>query len=102
MKGSNSFAHNVTSVLLKKELEEHKRAVHEGVKFPCTQCDKRFTHKGNLEEHKRAVHEGVKFPCTQCDKRFTKKGYLEEHKRAVHEGVKFPCTQFFLHIYSKG
>ena len=79
----------------KGNLEEHKRAVHEGVKFPCTQCDKRFNHKGNLEEHKRAVHEGVKFPCTQCDKRFTKKGYLEEHKRAVHEGVKFPCTQFF-------
>ena len=47
--------------------------------------------KGDLAKHKRAVHEGVKYPCGQCNHQATSKGDLARHKRAAHEGVKFPC-----------
>ena len=35
---------------------------------PCRPSfDQKATSKGNLTIHKRAVHEGVKYPCNQCD-----------------------------------
>ena len=63
---------------------QHKKAVHEGVKYRCGQCGHQSTLKGNLAEHKRAVHEGVKYPCGQCGYQATTKGSLAQHKRAVH------------------
>ena len=68
-------------------LDEHKRAVHEGVKYPCLQCGKQFSQRGNLAKHKRAVHEGVKFSCDQCNYQSTQKVNLTRHRRAVHEAV---------------
>ena len=84
------LCHQATS---KGHLSEHKRAIHERVKYPCGQCGQQFTQKGNLAKHKREVHEGVKYPCRQCNHKATSKGNLAEHKRAVHKGVKYPCTQ---------
>ena len=55
----------------------HKQSVHEGVKYPCRQCDYKATSKGNLTQHKRVVHEGVKYPCRQCDHKATSKGHLD-------------------------
>ena len=43
-------------------LAQHKREVHEGVKYPCGQCNYQATSKGNQTRHKRAVHEGVNYP----------------------------------------
>ena len=37
----------------------------------CGQCDQQFLKKRNLIRHRQAVHEGVKFPCRQCDKLFS-------------------------------
>ena len=39
---------------------------------------------GNLAEHKRAVHEGVKYPCEQCNYQATSKGNLAKHQRNRH------------------
>ena len=49
--------------------------------------------KGHLVQHKRAVHEGVKYPLSQCGNQFTSEGYLSEHIKAVHEGIKYPSNQ---------
>ena len=67
-------------------LAEHKRAVHEGFKYPCGQCSYQSTTKGSLAEHERSVHEGVKYPCRKCGHQSTTKGNLAEHKRSFHEG----------------
>ena len=59
-----------------------------------------MTIRGDLSIHKRAVHEGVKYPCGQCNYQATTQGSLDEHKRAVHEGVKY--LSFFYLPLSKG
>ena len=33
---------------------------HEGIKYPCDQCEYQATRKGNLDQHKRSVHKGIK------------------------------------------
>ena len=86
----------------KGDLAQQKRAVHEGVKYPCGQCDYQASSTGNLARHKRAVHEGVKYPCGQCGYHATLKLNLDHHKRAVHEGVIFPCRQRGHQSTSKG
>ena len=39
----------------------HREAVHEGMKYPCGQCQYQATIKGSLDWHKREVHEGIKY-----------------------------------------
>ena len=41
--------------------------------------------KGYLAQHKRAVHEGVKYLLGQCNHQATLKGNLTQPKRAVHK-----------------
>ena len=74
----------------KGSLTQHKRALHERVRYPCSACGKQFSLKGDIFQHKRAVHEGVKFPFRECNYQSTTKGNLAKHKKAVHEGVKYP------------
>ena len=52
----------------------NKRALREGVKYPCSQCDNKLTSKSSLAQHKRAVHEEVKYTCGQCEYKSTSKG----------------------------
>ena len=50
----------------KEYLAQHKRVVHERMKYPSMQCNHQATSKGNPTQHKRAIHEGVKYPCMYC------------------------------------
>ena len=50
---------------------KHKRALHEGIKDPCWQCDEQVFQKGIPVEYEKAFHEGVKYPCGQCDQQFS-------------------------------
>ena len=59
MKESNTLACDY-EVFTNRSLAEHKRSVHEGVKYPCKQCDYDATKKRNLAEHQRVLHNGVK------------------------------------------
>ena len=60
---------NVTKNL-QGSLNMHMQTVHEGLKFPCDECDKQFTQKGYLNVHMKSVHEGKTFICDKCEKRF--------------------------------
>ena len=71
----------------------HFKSKHEGVKYPCYQCDYKATQKGNLLTHLKSKHEGVKYPCDQCDYKATEKGNLLRHLKSKHEGFIFPCSQ---------
>ena len=53
---------------------------HEGVKYPCDQCEKLFSSKGVLKKHQVSVHECIKYPCDQCDNKFTQQEHLKKHK----------------------
>ena len=72
---------------------KHYRSRHEGIKYPCNQCDYQATQPGNLQIHIQAKHEGIKYPCNQCDYQTTTQGNLQTHFQAKHEGIKYPCNQ---------
>ena len=39
----------------------------------------------NLSTHIKAIHDGVKFPCDQCDYKATWKQHLLKHKKSRHD-----------------
>ena len=39
---------------------------------------------GSLKEHVESIHEGVRYPCDQCDYKATQKGSLKRHKKSNH------------------
>ncbi|XP_024937279.1 zinc finger protein 567 isoform X2 [Cephus cinctus] len=62
-------------------------------RFPCDQCDKRFSTKPNLVTHKR-IHSGVRnFTCDQCGKSFIQKGNLEAHFLTHSADKPYTCSQ---------
>ena len=75
MKESNTLAANVTIKQL-RNLADHQRAIHEGVKIPCRQREEQFSSQGDVSIHQREVHEGGKYPCGIYDYQATQKGNL--------------------------
>lgn len=69
-----------------KALEHFNRhlTVHNGVRFPCPDCDKTFSRKTYLTIHARK-HAGLKpFHCCMCGRSFTQKGDCKKHERRIH------------------
>ena len=51
-----------------------------------TQCEYKVTKKG---QNLRSKHEGVKYPCVQCDYKAIHKTNLFSHIKKKHKGVKY-------------
>ena len=43
--------------------------------------------QSSLNTHIRSIHEGIKYPCRQCQYEATTKGDLAQHRRVVHERI---------------
>ena len=44
---------------------------------------------GSLKEHVESIHEGVRYPCDQCDYRATTKGNKKSHEMFKHHWCAF-------------
>jgi len=76
------------------DLKRHKESKHEeGIIYPCDKCDYVATVLANLKRHKKAKHEGVCYPCDRCEYVAYHASSLKRHKKSKHEGVKFTCDQ---------
>ncbi|GAB5367779.1 hypothetical protein AAMO2058_001260400 [Amorphochlora amoebiformis] len=85
---SRSFLYTVDMPVKKRqELRRlNKRKIHK-----CTQCPKRFSHKGSLTAHLR-IHSGIKpHKCPHCSKEFTQRGNLTTHIRTHTKEKPFRC-----------
>ena len=68
------------------DLNMNIKSMHqEGIKYPCSECDKCFTSKTGLSNHIKG-HIYI-FLCTVCGKGYNNKLDFESHK-FDHEGVK--------------
>eukprot|EP00079_Xenopus_tropicalis_P031690 XP_017945461.1 PREDICTED: uncharacterized protein LOC101732741 [Xenopus tropicalis] len=60
--------------------------------FPCAECGKSFSQKGQLSKHEKTHLAEKPFNCTECGKGFLRENELYIHTR-VHTGEKpFTCT----------
>ena len=68
-------------------MKEHKKSKHEGVRYPCDQCEYAATQVSNLIQHKKTIHEGIRYPCDQCEYKGTQYSSLKSHKKIMHRTV---------------
>ena len=67
--------------------------IHEGVRFPCNDCDKKFSSPSGVRKHKQDVHRKRKtYKCDKCDFKTVDRSYIYEHNNR-HKGVRFPCNE---------
>ena len=62
---------------LNKKIKENKE---DG--FSCDRCNFTSIYSSNLSQHIKSKHEGVRYPCDQCDYVATGKGHLKIHKKS--------------------
>ena len=93
--GKTKFKFKKCSLCDKKVHENHMRvhvkAVHQGIKYDCDQCDFQSGYKNFLRIHIKKVHELYRHKCNLCDELFTNSVNLRNHIRFVHEGLHYIC-----------
>ena len=57
----------------------------------CPKCGKVFSRKDHLVQHHRSIHEGIKYPCNQCDYQATEKAKLRQHIAGKHSDTILQC-----------
>merc|ERR1712126_401084 len=50
----------------------------------CPQCDAVFGQREDMLRHFRSKHEGVRYPCSQCDYQATRQSSLKRHVKSIH------------------
>ena len=68
----------------KHSLQALKLAYKKGGSFPCSLCDKSFTHLSVLQRHNKIIHDGIRYPCTMCDYKGTQQFSLKRHVQSKH------------------
>ena len=48
------------------------------------QCKNKSTVAGHLKTHVESIHEGVRYPCDQCNYKATEKGNLKKLSKLKH------------------
>ena len=48
-------------------LNQQKEAKHEGIRYPCDQCEFAATITCNFNHHKASTHKGIRNLCDQCE-----------------------------------
>ena len=87
------------SLLLKKLKKTKKARVN--TKLLCDQCD--YTgFRRSLTKHKKAKHDGVRYPCDQCELSVSHLSDLKRHKDAKHKGkLDIPVINVSLLLHSR-
>ena len=71
----------------------HYQSVHQGIKYPCLECDYEATRKDLLSSQHESVHQGRKYSCELCGFQAKYQSSVNSHHQSVHQGLKYPCHQ---------
>jgi len=85
---SKKFAHRCDLI---RHIREVHDKIHEGVFYPCEECEYKATKKWHLKVHVEATHKGIRYPCGQCSYEAKTKQTLQRHVESIHEGIRYPC-----------
>ena len=83
---------NICKVEFKQRnhLIKHNESVHQGIRFPCSQCEYRATRKEHLTRHMKLNHKiENQFHCASCSFKTDRNDYLKTHEQSVqlHHGT---------------
>ena len=67
----------------RSKVYEHKKIKHEGVRYPCSECDYKAGCLCNLRQHTESTHKGVRYYFGQCQSSFSGERSLKRHKRTL-------------------
>ena len=86
MKKRNFSVTNVRTQLVESPLyvTNHVKTVHEGLRYPCDQCDYQGNSMQSLRKHIQSSHEGIKYECEHCNKKLATPACVRRHIRSVH------------------
>lgn len=78
----------------RSNLEQHRRSIHEKVRYPCDMCGKQWTRRDARDRHVKSClgrQPKARHLCSDCNMHFSSAFGLRRHASAVHDGKKFPC-----------
>ena len=70
----------------------HHKSIHQGVQFPCGQCDYKAKFQSVLKTHIQSNHENIEYSCFECDFKTTTQVKLTYHIQSKHEVKKYCCS----------
>lgn len=77
----------------KKDLLDHMKHTHSGIKYPCNICAKQFSRSSYLIVHMRMHNEDRPHQCAVCGKTFIMAGALTFHMRKHNNTLtQLPCS----------
>ena len=74
-------------------ISRDRNATHDGVRYPCDQCEYISTQPSNLKLHKESKLQGIRYSCGECEYKAMSACNLTIHKKSKHEGIRYPCDE---------
>ena len=65
-----------TDDTLVKRFKLKANSTEKGKRYNCKECGRKMMNRSSLNTHIRSIHEGIKYPCGQCQHEATSKGAL--------------------------
>ena len=69
-------------VSTQESVQKNIQSKHEGIKYPCNQCDYQATHQSSLQTHIAAKHSDNILQCELCDYQTKWRYHYIAHKKA--------------------
>ncbi|KAK4305272.1 hypothetical protein Pmani_022831 [Petrolisthes manimaculis] len=85
---------NMCFKMLKESSMKQHYKTHSGEKpHTCSECDARFTRKGDVERHKRLVHKNQKpYKCQKCNREYSDRKNLKAHLQNHDKAIYYACN----------
>merc|ERR1712179_316106 len=71
-------------IVTKLEMEDSRTMDKKEGLYPCNNCEYIAKYNHHLRRHQMSKHELIKFPCSQCESKFTQISSLKRHTNKMH------------------